>query len=91
MRKIGSLLFVLVVWVLGGKAEHGFASVIADVPDENVWGVDGDVFAVVRAGSTVYVGGTFSNIVSRNGLIKLPAGSHTNALPSNSRGKLSPR
>ena len=75
MRKIGSLLFVFVLAVgwLGRSAEDGFASIISDTPDGNVWGVDSDVFAVVRAGSTIYVGGTFSNVVSRNGLIKLPA------------------
>src|ERR1051325_1044467 len=49
------------------------ASAISQLPDTNTWGVDSIVFAVHRVGNVVYLGGDFTNLVSPNGVIRIPA------------------
>ena len=50
-----------------------FASAIADVPDPNTWGFDGIVYGIVRIDDVVYIGGTFTNLISPDGTTKLAA------------------
>ncbi|HEX8528575.1 MAG TPA: hypothetical protein VF646_01065, partial [Cytophagales bacterium] len=39
----------------------------AQVPDPTVWGVAGDVNAIVRDGNTLYIGGTFTYVGANTG------------------------
>src|ERR1043166_1117853 len=66
-------IFLLAFGLLMGGAHPGGASLISEDPDLGTWGVDGTVFAVLRSGKTVYIGGSFSNLVSPNGQTKLSA------------------
>jgi hypothetical protein len=65
-RGLTSLTLVAVVAATLIAAPAANAS-LATTPDAATWGTNGAVFAVVRSGSTLYLGGTFTSVVSPDG------------------------
>src|ERR1041385_3518026 len=54
------------------SAHSAWPLTISSMPDPNVWGVDGIIYSIVNAGNVVYIGGNFTNLVSPDGLTRLP-------------------
>src|SRR5919202_402168 len=65
-RGVTGLVLLAVVAATLVAAPAANAS-IATTPDPATWGTNGTVFAVVRSGSTLYLGGTFTAVVSPDG------------------------
>ena len=64
--KLSTLTFKATL-VLSLAAANVWAA-ISDTPDSGVWGVEGGiVYAIVRHGSVVYIGGDFTSLVSPDG------------------------
>src|ERR1051325_9206872 len=64
--------FILGLFVLFCSPRSGSSISISTNPDPNVWGVDGIIYSIVNAGNVVYIGGNFTNLVSPDGLTRLP-------------------
>src|ERR1043166_759679 len=46
---------------------------ISSQPDQGVWGFDGIVHSICRAGNAIYVGGSFTNLLPPTGNQSIPA------------------
>src|ERR1043166_2197392 len=69
-RHISRTVFIVLVAALTTVS----AWAISNNPDPGIWGVEGGiVYAIVRSGDVVYLGGSFTSLVSPNGSTTLPA------------------